>query len=419
MRKPRRRPLPRTTVPRQSQRNWLGRSCLALGAVTLGTLSVGGSFARAIESADPARAAALAPGNGVVLAARAQQEFMMAPSDDNNALSARLARLALRADPTAVDAINVLGLQAQLRNETGGARELFQYSLLLSRRELRPQLWAIEEAVNRGDIKGALRSYDIALRTSKEAPNLLLPNLAGALAEPKIRAALLPILATGPGWTDSFLKRVATNGIDPESGVAFFREAAAAGLDISDDLHAGLVNSLANEGKHDQAWRYYAAFRRGAVPYKSRDPEFRINPEVRAVFDWIPTTQAGFSAAILQGTEGGVLDFSLPPGTGGMLVRQTQMLPVGAYRLEGRSLGIDLPDRSRPYWILSCHDGRELGRVEVTNSKISGGRFEGIMTVPADCRVQTLSLVARTTDAISGVSGQIERTALLPTGDRP
>lgn len=416
MRKRRSSSSSRKTLPRRSRRNWVGRLGLAFVALVLGAMSLGGSFGRVLQSADPIRAAALAPDNGVILAARAQHEFMMAPSDDDNGQAARLARLALRADATAVDALNVLGIQAQLRNETARARDLFQYSLRLSRRELRPQIWAIEEAVNRGDIAGALRSYDIALRTSKEASNLLLPNLVAALAEPKVRAALLPILATHPVWYESFLHRVATSGIDPKAGVAFFREGAANGLVVTDDLRAGLVNGLMSEGDHEQAWNYYAQFRSDAVRNRSRDPGFGLNPKVRAVFDWIPTIQSGLSATILQEGGGGVLDFSVSSGNGGTLVQQIQMLPAGSYRLIGRSRGVNVPDRSRPYWTLFCQDGRELHRVEVSNSKVSKGQFEGAIDVPEGCSVQTLSLIARTTDAITGVTGQIERASLIPVG---
>ena len=406
----------RKAAPGRSVRNWAGRLGLASLALVLGTMSVAGSFAQVLKSADPVRAAALAPDDGQILAARALQEFTMAPSDDDKGPVAGLARHALLADPTAVDALTVLGMQAQLRNETDHARNVFEYSLALSRRELRAQIWAIEEAVNRGDIAGALRSYDIALRTSKKAPGLLLPNLVAALAEPKVRAALLPILSTGPVWSDSVLQQVATSGIDPKSGVIFFREASAAGIAVTDDLRAGLVNGLIAQGAFEQAWQYYAQFRSGAVRNRSRDPDFGLNPDVRSMFDWTPSTQPGVSVAILQDGEGGLLDFSLPPGTGGALVQQTQMLPAGAYKLQGRSRTIEVPDRSRPYWVLLCRDGRELGRVEVANSNRANGRFEGRLTVPSDCAVQTLSLIARTSDAITGVSGQIDQASLTPIG---
>ncbi|MFV3517295.1 hypothetical protein ACNJD8_22045, partial [Mycobacterium tuberculosis] len=77
--------------------------------------------------------------------------------------SDRIARQALVQDPTAVAAVATLGINAQLRGDTGPARRIFAYANQLSRRDLRTQLWAIEDAVSRNDIPGVLNNYDIAL----------------------------------------------------------------------------------------------------------------------------------------------------------------------------------------------------------------------------------------------------------------
>jgi hypothetical protein len=181
-------------------------------------------------------------------------------------------------------------------------------------------------------------------------------------------------------------------------------------------LRAALVNALLTQGETQQAWSYYSEFRSGAVRSRSRDPDFALNTNIRAVFDWMPSAQSGISAAILQEGEGGILDFWVPPGTGGTLVQQTQLLTPGTYRISGRSRGVAQSGRSRPYWALLCQDGHELGRVEVPNSNIANGAFEGKVNVPGDCALQTLSLIARASDDIAGVSGQIERASLVPSG---
>ena len=98
------------------------------------------------------------------------------------------------------------------------------------------------------------------------------------------------------------------------------------------------------------------------------------------------------------------------------MVHQTELLAPGAYRLTGQSVGIDQPEQSQPYWVLTCQmNGRELGRIRVSNSALNNGRFAGHFSVPENCTVQTLSLVAVPSDDISGVSGQIVRAELVPT----
>ena len=397
----------------RSPREWLARGSLAFGLAVFGYVGTVGSLALVVAKADPAQAYVMAPDNGVILADYAQSEFTRAPSSEADSLPASLARRALLSDPTAADALTVLGFQAQLRGEAAQADRIFSYSTALTRRELRPRLWAIGQAVERGDIAGALRNYDIALRTSRDASKLLYPTLASAMSEPRIRAALLPILDSDPIWKESFVAYAADSGIEPEGAIALFREGNGIGLQPTDESRVNLVNTLFAQSKQNEAWMYYSTFRARALRDRSRDPDFALDTPRRAVFDWQPGTDTRLSAAILRDGSSGLLDFSVPPSVGGVLVSQTQLLPAGAYRLEGRSGGIDQPSRSRPYWSLVCQDGRELGRVVLPDSAENEGRFTGRFLVPEGCESQTLALIARSTDDIMGVSGQIESARLV------
>ena len=408
---------------RRSRREWSIRIGLAFGALVLGYFSTAHSLANVIAKVDPATAYAIAPGNGVIAAKYAQEAFTIAPTMEANSKPADLARRALLADPTAVEALTVLGFQAQLRGEVARADRIFSYSTALSRRELRPRIWAIEKAVDRGDVADALRNYDIALRTSNSAARDLYPTLAAALSEPRIRADLLTILANDPVWGDGFLAYAATSGVEPEGAVALFREGRKVGLEVDDDLSFALVNVLVSQNKFENAWAYYKSFRPQAQRNRSRDPGFAMQADDGAAFDWRVGHDARLGAAILRNGKGGLLDFAVPPSTGGQLVRQTQLLPAGKYRLVGRSSGLDQPRTSRPYWVLTCSDGREMGRFSVPNSDERGGRFSGQFTVAQDCDAQTLSLVARASDDIMGVTGQILEAQLvpeqLPEGNQP
>lgn len=398
----------------RSNRAWVVRGLGALGLFAVGCFATLDSLAIAIAKADPARAHALAPSNGVILAKYAEDVFSRQPSKDPRSLPASLARRAVIADPTAAEAFAVLGFQAQLRGDKARADRLFSYSTALSRRELRPRLWAIEEAVERGDIAGALRNYDIALRTSKDAPDLLFPTLVSALTEPQIRSELLRILATRPVWEQAFFTYASTSKIEPEGVLALFSESSDKNLRLSGDQSANLVNALLARGKSDAAWAYYRSFRPGVRRDRSRDPTFALQVDTRAMFDWRTDGDRALGVAIVPEGTSGLLDFAVPPSTGGALVSQRQALPAGLYQLEGRSRGIDQPDTSKLYWGLTCLDGRELGRVVVPNSNENGGKFSGRFSVPKDCALQTLSLFARPTDRIMGVTGQIERAQLAP-----
>ena len=400
---------------RRSPVEWGVRAALAAVAALLALPALSDAAARVLAKADTEQAHRLAPWDGQIAARLAEQRLTRSFGEE--AGSTQLARAALRHDPTAVEAASVLGLQAQLAGEEDAANRLFAYAHALSRRERRAQLWAIEEAVSRGDIAGALRHYDTALRTSRSASTLLYPVLATAIAEPLVRAALMDRLAEKPVWIRSFINHLAVNVARPEATVQVLRDGDRMGLPIEEAERVAVVNAVASRGLHELAWTYYASFRDGADRRRSRDPTFLRPVDDAAVFDWMPSNEGGLIASFQSGEDGGVVAFSVPSGTGGTLLRQTQLLPPGAYRLDGTGSALDIPADAPPYWQLACQDGRELGRVPIIADEEGSARFSSqAIIVPAGCPVQVLSLIARSSSQVAGQSGQIDRVLLSPAG---
>lgn len=400
---------------RKSAMEWTIRGLLAVLLLIVGYIGMAQTLAFASGS-DVKKAYALAPWSGRIAASLALQLSKENASAAERRQADRLARLALRRDPTAVAAIAALGVNTQLNGDTATARRLFAYSETLSRRDLMTQLWAIEDAVGRGDVTGALRHYDIALRTSSNAPDLLYPVLGSAVTDPSVRAALLRTLVARPAWGESFVNYVAGNGADAKATAALFSGLKRAGFPVAVEASAVVISALILNNHWDLAWNYYASVRPGADRNRSRDPYFKINLGTPSPFDWTPVNDAGVITSIQQGDRGGIFVFNVTTSTGGTLLQQVQMLPPGPYKLIGRSSGIDQPEGSRPYWSLSCREGQELGRISLPNSTQDNGRFAGVIRVPINCTVQTLTLVARPSDMVSGVGGQIDAVQLLPAG---
>ncbi|HEY8605374.1 hypothetical protein [Tsuneonella suprasediminis] len=380
-------------------------------AVAIGYVSVASTLANAIVRANPVLAHSLSPYDGAIAAELAATEMTASPASTPESRPAYLAREALREDPTAVKALNVLGLQAQLLEETNRARTIFAYSLALSRRNLQSHFWAIEDAVSRGDVQGALKQYDTALRTSRRAPDVLFPTLSGALSEPKVRQGIIDILLTKPVWGDRFVRYVSQGEIDPIGSVAFFRNAEAAGLKIVDGDRTRLINVLVRRGEVDAAWSYYRTFRE-ANRLSSRNAKFIRTVQSPAYFDWVVQNTTGMSVSIHAEPSGGVAEFSIAPSVGGKMIEQWQMLLPGTYRFESTVEELDQPGRSLPYWSLTCRDGRSLGNIPVPTAKSEAVSFSGQFVVPSDCSPQILALIARPSDDISGVYGRV-RSAVL------
>ncbi|WNO53776.1 tetratricopeptide repeat protein [Stakelama saccharophila] len=344
----------------------------------------------------------------------------MVPDADQSQLAAAadIARDVLLRDAAATDAVIALGLAAQIENRVDAARTAFHYAERLSRRELQTQLWAIVDLAGQGDIPGVIRQYDIALRTAPGAASeRLFPALSSVLSDPQVRRLLVERLGRDPAWRDRFLGYAARDGEDPEAAQQLFTALDRAHVPVPEPAKVGLISSLIAADKWDSAWSYYQTLHPQANRASSQDPDFRYRPKYRSLFDWVPVAQSGIAATIGSGGDGGVFTFSTPPGVGGTVLRQMEVLPPGEYVVEGVSERIDQPDVSRPYWQLSCYHGSELGRVELPNSDRNGGRFSGRFMVPEDCPAQVLTLVTRASDDIAGVEGQIAHVQIRPAGE--
>lgn len=406
----------RGNLSRRTSAEWGGRIALAAGMAGLGYGAVTHAFAYQIRGNAPELAYALAPWDGRMAALLSEKLSGAEASMVDRTEADRFARAALRLDPTAVAAAATLGINAEIRGDRAAALRSFAYSEKLSRRELRTQLWAIEDAVKRSDITAALYHYDVALRTSRNAPDLLFPVLATAIADAPIRTVLANRMATRPAWNDLFIAYVAGNGPDAQATAAFFAALNRHRVPISEIATAALITRLLSENHLDAAWAYYAAITPGADRRMSHDPKFAANRTISSPFDWTPVTDSGISADIQRDGKDGVFNFLVPADLGGPVLRQTQFLPPGAYALTGRSANIERSGRTLLYWMLSCADGRELGRVNVPSSAQNDGNFAGRFVVPADCPYQQLTFVVRPSDEPSGVSGQITSVRLRPAG---
>jgi hypothetical protein len=406
--------MPRPALPRRSKTEWAVRGGLAALVAVTGYCSATYSLAQAVSEQNVVRAHDLAPGDGVITARLAASLAGPEATSADRARSDQLARQALRQDPTAVVAVSTLGLNAQARDDSAGARRIFAYAEKLSRRNLPTQLWAIEDAVARGDVPDALRHYDVTLRTTPKAADILYPVLASASADPAIRQALARTLLARPAWSNEFTNFLSVNSPDAAGTAQLFTQLRRNGVAVQAFANAGVINKLVTNGQAEAAWSYYSAITKGADRLKSRDPQFTGDLDTPSLFDWILPKNDAVNASIQRGDGGGIFDFSGPSSVGGPLLQQTQMLTPGDYQITGHSIGIDQVEGARPYWALLCQDNREIGRVVLPNSSEQNGNFAGRFTVPQQCPAQTLVLVARPSDKIDGINGQIDRVQLAP-----
>ncbi len=397
-------------LKRRSPNEWAVRFALGASAALLGYYSLTFSVSQLVVKRDPVLAHRLAPYDGSVTGAYAASLVGNDATREDRRQADSVARQALHQNPLSVTALVTLAINADIRGDKVNARRLFTSVQGLSRRNLITQLWMIEDAVSRESIPQAIHQYDVTLRVFPNMNTLLYPVLASAISDPIVRRGLVKTLIGKPLWGESFIIFIATSGPDPRVTAALFVDLRRAGVAVPETAWANAVNALIAARQFDAAWAYYADLRSGADRRRSRDPRFAVNTDTASQLDWIIANAGGLTTSI----QGGIFDFSVPASVGGTLLQQYQLLPPGTYRLIGHSTGIDVAVGERPYWVLSCSSGRELGRVEMPNSAVASGVFTGTFTVPAECPMQVLLLNARPSDSVSGLAGQIDRAELVP-----
>lgn len=399
------------TLSGRSSAEWGSRLLLATIAMFLAYIVVTRTLATVLVSREPQRAYMIAPNDGRIAGTWSAYLSGITANQAQPARSDAVARSALLRDPTAVAAVATLGLNAQVRGDTARARQIFAYSAKLSRRDLRTQLWTIEDAVDRNDVPAALRQYDITLRTARSGGELLYPILASAITDPNIRRELIRTLDAGTPWGNDFVIYAAAASRNPKAIVQLLTGMKQAGIIVPESAQQRAVDALIGAADFDNAWSYYSSIRFGADRSGSRDSRFTGGYAAPTQFDWTVIDTDGTSSTIQADPQGGRFDFVVSGNAQGALLRQVQLLSAGNYALEGKVVGIDPSNGVLPYWLLSCRDGRELGRVEIATN----GRFTGTMRVPAQgCVAQTLTLMARPSNEIPGVAGQVTEARLRP-----
>jgi hypothetical protein len=300
-----------------------------------------------------------------------------------------------------------------LRGDDAAARRAFLYSRKVSRRDLKTHLWAIEYAVSQNDVPGALRHYDLALRTSRQASDILFPVLAGAIPDPNIRQALLPILLKRPVWAGPFVNYLAISSPDHRSAAALFGALGSAGFAFPEGAEASLLGALVTSRDYAIADHYLTQKDGRRSRASSRDPNFSSNASTPSPFDWNPQNDVGVTSSIQPDRQGGVATFSSVAGAGGPALRQLQLLPPGRYEIVSR-LSVLSESSAVPVWTVQCVDGGEVARLPLR--MVGGGApvSNGSFTIRSGCPAQWLTLIVEPSDAPGGVTGELSFAQVRP-----
>lgn len=393
-----------------------GLALLFLVVASWMTVAVSG--AALFRKARPDIALRLAPFDARAKAALAEQGLRTPTDGRTLPAAAELSREALRRDPTIVGAWRNLGLAAAAAGQQPVALRLFRISQRLSRRDSATQLWLIEENVRRNDIRGALRHYDIALRTSTAMSDILVPILVSATADPAIAGPLADVLAPDPPWAYAYYNHLVQALPSGQAALALISRLPAEVRRRHIEPLRQLVAKAVDKREYEAAWRIYALLSGAAPGELLRNGDFRSRNEF-PVLEWQLTDTPNLRAeqTAPAGSPGAsALRVSASSAAIGSAARQLLLLGPGSYRLRSVAAQESSPGPERLQWQVNCV-GRDENLLNLDVTPRREGRFErqGRFRVPpSGCPAQWLRLEVSAPDLPAGVETWVHRVEILP-----
>lgn len=314
-------------------------------------------------------------------------------SEPSLSAAEQLAKAAVRQELINVAAVRNLGLVAATRGDQAKAGELFRAAERLSRRDVPTQMWLIEDHVQRGDVRGALTHYDLAMRSSREAQLMLLPKLAQAAQSLAVARPLSQLAATRPVWWLAFADQLLTDASATEAVSLIIAEMK---LDPDKEEErerlTRAIDKLIGLRDYPRAFSLYRQARAGSPASTVRNGDFSFADNL-SPFEWQLQEDTDLGASIEQrdGAVGPALTLHASEGRSGAVAQQMITLKPGAYQLQLRTGALDQSSATPPEVAIVCVD--TVSPLAASKLQASGARSVMDLTfiVPAGgCKAQWL-----------------------------
>ncbi len=373
----------------------------------------------ALTRFSPEVAVKAAPGNGEALARLAELKLASAVHEAGGdefppSLAELLwheAREAFLQAPLAPRAVRIAALSREAMGDEQLARTLMRGVVELTKRDLATHLWLITDYGRSGDLASLLHHYDFALRTSSQAPGILLPRLALVLQVPGAIEVLAPVLAQQPPWTQQFWR---TTYVTPETlpQAAELRLALLEqNIPVPDDVDRRLILSLARDREWDVAANLYRRVAGDDAPALDRigEADFSRVPQLAPV-EWNFPSSGLQSGEIAPETHRMIL--SGGPASSGIAAMRVVALEPGRYELR---LEREEPETGNSPTLaveIVCVD--EVPQRRIARFREEGSTIHGFFEADASCRYYALQVHLQVPR--NSISGQVvlEEMALRP-----
>ena len=386
------------------------RGAIVAGALLASAAVLQAGIAQTVSRTDPALAARIAPDNARIAVAAASAVIARGAQVSDPRVQ-DLVGAALARDVTLPAAIELRAADLGAKGDARREARLFELSSAISRRSLATRLWLIQRSVDRGDVAGALRDFDMALRTSAAAPPILFPILAGATSDGALIGPIAHMLDRPSDWRLMFLNYALAHGDAPSLGEIVLRMRDR-GFVRSNGIDRALIARFVELRSFALAGRVRDALSDGTPFPLITDGEF-ADASAAYPFGWQLTDRGdvGAERAFLGGRP--ALSYRAEPGRGGQVAAQLLLLAPGTYRLETAAASPGMRGAT-PYWSLTCGE-RGSGSLARLDLPVHGGARAGVeFTVPSGCAGQWLTLTLVPGEAPAGRPGAVRWISVRP-----
>ena len=359
----------------------------------------------------------------VALAVKADQ--MLANATSRPPKPGTLLKAALRslnANPTNARAVRLVGIAYGLLNNPARAARLYGLANQISRRDLGNQLLLIEGLVDKGDAVGALKHYDIVLRTSPSGQATLFPILFSAMDDPTIRAEVSKLIGANPPWLKPFLSYALAQNV----GLANVADTVIAGGGLPTDetfapYQNALLARLIDTGQFAALERYGRSVKTTAssqltsVAFRPPSATARFQP-----LAWQLSQDNGVTSHIEteKSARGALMNVFAAPDNRWLAARKLLFVTSGMHTFKVEQTIVETGNDAEVQWQISCAQTQAVLWASDRQNAAGHRSIRQSIFVPDGCRVLWISVIAAGGASENGME-MVARSIALTPATRP
>ena len=307
------------------------------------------------------------------------------------------ARQALQTNPLSPGALTLLAHASEQSGNGDRTGRLMTLASRVNLRDLRAQLWLLNQDLRVTNVDSALQRIDIVLRGQNwQVFERLSPTLGQIVMREPYRLAYAKLLLTNPPWRPFAI--LIRDSRDDSGLTNLVAELQALGPGPTEKELQLVLNRLIQDGMFDDA---HDIWMRSLPTERREEADFLYNQGFRyrltnLPFDWVIEPVANASVGFETQADLKVMNVDF---YGGRVkfenVSHLLNLAPGSYRFQGRERAQALQNERGLQWLIYCaDDGENLGTTDLLSGDTPWRPFAVDFTVPTGkCYYQYLILV--------------------------